>query len=201
MKLYDAKAGNAKRVRIFIAEKGIDIPSEIVELGIDTRTPEFRKLNSLGEVPVLELDDGSVITDSIAICRYLDNVFPEKPLMGQTAFQQGHIEMWSQRIYQEIFLPIGLMVRHQLPLFADVLEQVPAFADAQRRVMPRKWRWFDQELADRRPYIAGEEFSFADVQGMTALVLADLFDLGISDDCTHALRWAGAMRERSSWTA
>ncbi len=200
MKLYDAQAGNAKRVRIFMAEKKIEIPREVVELGVDTRTPAFRKLNSLSEVPVLELDDGRVITDSIAICRYLDNVFPEKPLMGRTAFEQGHIEMWSQRIYQEIFLPIGLMVRHRLPLFADVLEQVPAFADAQRRMMPRKWRWLDRELADSRAYIAGGEFTFADVQGMTALALADLFDLGIPDHCPHALRWAEGMRNRPSWT-
>ncbi len=201
MKLYDAQSGNAKRVRIFIAEKNIDIPRELVELGTDTRAPEFRKLNSLGEVPILELDDGSVITDSIAICRYLDHAFSDAALMGRTAFEQGQIEMWSQRIYQEIFLPIGLMVRHELPLFADVLEQVPAFAAAQRRVMPKKWRWLDQELSDGRTFIAGDEFTFADVQGMTALMLADIFDLAAPDDCQFALTWAEAVRDRPSWTA
>lgn len=201
MKLHDAQAGNAKRVRIFIAEKGIDLPRNVVELGADTRSAEFRKLNSLGEVPVLELDDGRIITDSVAICRYLDHAFPDIPLMGQTAYEQGHIEMWSQRMFHEIFLPIGSMVRHKLPLFAEILEQVPEFAETQRRVMPRKWRWLDQELADGRPFIAVENFTFADVQGMTALVLADLFDVGIPEDCFHALRWADAMRQRESWTA
>ncbi len=201
MKLYDAKAGNAKRVRIFIAEKGIEVPREVIELGTDTRSAEFRKLNSLSEVPVLELDDGRIITESIAICRYLDLAFPQVPLMGTDAVEQGHIEMWSQRIYSQIFLPVGLMIRHTLPLFADVMEQVPEFADAQRRAMPEKWRWLDQEMSDGRPFVAGETFTFADVHGMTALTLADLFEVSVPEECEHAGAWAAAMRERPSWTA
>lgn len=201
MKLYDAQAANAKRVRIFIAEKGIAVPTVLLELGTDTRSAEFRKLNSLGEVPVLELDNGSVIADSIAICRYLDLAFPQRPLMGCTPFEIGHIEMWSQRIYQELFLPIGLMVRHQLPLFADVIEQVPDFAAAQRRVMPGKWRWLDQELSDGRTFIAGDVFTFADVHGMTALMLADIFDLSAPSDCIHAVNWSEKVRSRASWEA
>ncbi|WP_415403336.1 glutathione S-transferase family protein [Tateyamaria sp. SN3-11] len=201
MKLYDAQSGSTKRVRVFMAEKGIDLPKDVLVLGTDTRTAEFLKLNSLGEVPVLELDDGKVITDSTAICRYLDHAFPEKPLMGRTAYEQGHIEMWSQRMFQEIFLPVGLTVRHTLPLFAEVLEQVPAFATAQRRAMPGKWRWLDGELADGRPFIAGDAFSFADVQGITALAPADIFDLGPPEDCEHVCRWADAMRQRASWAA
>lgn len=201
MKLYDAQAANAKRVRIFIAEKGIEVPKVELVLGNDTRTTEFRKLNSLGEVPVLELDDGNVITDSIAICRYLDALFPNVPLMGRSPVEIGRIEMWSQRIYQELFLPIGLMVRHQLPLFANVIEQVPDFAAAQRRVMPKKWQWLDQELSDGRPFFAGDTFTFADVQGMTALMLADIFDLAAPSDCTHAIRWSASVRNRESWKA
>ena len=87
MKLYNATSGNTKRVRIFIAEKGIEVPRVELELGVDTRAPDFRKLNSLGEVPVLELDDGRVISESIAICRYLEAVHPEPPLMGRDAFE------------------------------------------------------------------------------------------------------------------
>ncbi len=201
MKLYDAQAGNAKRVRIFISEKGIEIPREVIELGKDTRTPEFRRLNSLGEVPVLELDDGQIITESMAICRYLDLAYPETPLMGRDAAEQGHIEMWSLRIYSQIFMTIGLMVRHQLPLFAEVLEQVPEFAEAQRKMMPEKWNWLNEEMADGRQFIAGDTFSFADVQGMTALTITDIFDLSAPDDCKHVAKWATAMRERPSWTA
>jgi glutathione S-transferase len=201
MKLYNAISGNTKRVRIFIAEKCIDIPRVELDLGRDTRTPEFLKLNSLGQVPVLELDDGQVITESMAICRYLDLAFPETPLMGRDALEQARIEMWSQRIYNEIFLTIGLMVRHQIPLFADTLEQIPAFAESQRRVMPEKWKWLNEEMADGRAFIAGDTFSFADVQGMTALNLADIFDLNAPDDCIHVIKWATAMRRRTSWKA
>lgn len=201
MKLYDANAGNAKRVRIFIAEKGIDLPREVLELGKDTREQTFKKRNSLGEVPLLELDDGRHISESLAICRYLDLAFPEHPLMGRDAFEQGHIEMWSQRIYHQLFLTIGLMVRHTLPLFADVVEQVPAFAEAQKRAMPQKWRWLDEEMADGRAFIAGDAFTFADVQGMTVLWLTDIFALNAPEDCKFARAWAAAMRQRPSWEA
>jgi len=201
LKLYDANAGNAKRVRIFIEEKGIDMPREVLELGNDTRSPEFLKINSLGEVPVLALDSGQIITESNAICRYLESAFPQKPLMGTNAAEQGRIEMWSERIYAQLFLTVGLMVRHQLPLFENVIEQVPAFADAQRRAMPEKWRWLDQEMSDGRPFVAGDTFTFADVQGMTALTIAEIFDLGVPDDCVFAGNWAENVRQRPSWKA
>lgn len=201
MKLYNAMAGNPKRVRIFIEEKGIDIPRVEMELGTDTRTPEFRALNSLAELPILELDDGRIITESRAICRYLDIRFPETPLMGVDAFEQGHIAMWSERIHGQLFMTYGLMVRHTIPLFADVVDQVPAFAESQRNAIPEKWRWLDKEMSDGRPFIAGEAFSFADVEGMTALMIADAFDLGVPESCEHAMQWANAMRQRSSWEA
>ena len=201
MKLYNAMAGNPKRVRIFIAEKGIEIPMVELEIGTDTRSSEFRKLNSLPELPVLELDDGQIITESRAICRYLDVRFPENPLMGVTAEEQGHIAMWSERIFWNLFMHYGLMVRHTIPLFADVVDQVPAFAESQRNVIPEKWRWLDEEISDSRPFIAGDSFSFADVEAMTVLMLADAFDLGIPEDCEYVTQWATNMRQRTSWGA
>lgn len=201
MKLYNAMAGNPKRVRIFMAEKGIEIPSVELELGTETRTSKFRKLNSLGELPVLELDNGQIITESRAICRYLDIQFPEISLMGVTAEEQGIIAMWSERIFGNLFMHYGLMVRHTLPLFADIVDQVPVFAESQRNVIPEKWRWLDKEMSDGRPFIAGDSFSFADVEGMTVLMLADAFDLGIPDDCEYVGQWATTTRQRPSWGA
>ncbi|WP_395373889.1 glutathione S-transferase family protein [Marinicella sp. W31] len=201
MKLYDANSGNAKRVRIFIVEKGIDIKREVIELGKDTRSSEFLKLNSLGEVPVLQLEDGQVITESNAICNYLEARFPNTSLMGVTPEEKGNVDMWSWRVYSQIFLTVGLMVRHQLPLFKDVLEQVPAFAEAQRKAIPDRWRWLDQEMSDGRTFIAGNAFSYADVQGMTALTITDIFDLSPPEDCVYIKKWAQSMRERPSWTA
>ncbi len=201
MKLYDAKSGNAKRVRIYIAEKGINVPREEIELGSDTRSEKFLRINSLGEVPALELDNGQIITESNAICNYLEARYPENPLMGTAAEEAGCIDMWSWRIYSQLFLTVGLMVRHQIPLFADVLEQIPAFAESQRKSIPDKWRWLDREMADGRPFIAGKSFSFADVQGMTVLAITDIFDLSSPDDCLNVRRWEKTMRERPSWQA
>jgi len=201
MKLYDTKAGNPKRVRIFIAEKGIEIPRINMEAGTDTRTEEFRKINSLGELPVLELDDGRVLTESFAICRFLESEFPEPPLMGRDAFEQGNIEMWSQRIHNQLFLPHGHYVRHTLSLFEDVVIQVPAFAEAERDIIPQRWAWLDQEIADGRLFLAGDAFSMADIHGMVVLMLAGLFDFPIPAECTHATRWADRVKGRPSWDA
>ncbi|WP_108818344.1 glutathione S-transferase family protein [Pseudovibrio sp. Alg231-02] len=201
MKLYNSMSGNTKRVRIFISEKDISIPRVELELGSGTRTPEYRKINSLGEVPALELDDGRVITESRAICRFLDIKFPKIPLMGVSAFDQGNIAMWSERIHSHIFMAYGLMVRHAMALFAEVVDQVPEFAETQRQSIPAKWIWLNDEMSDRRPFIAGDTFSFADVEGMTALMLADAFNIPIPGDCSHVLRWADTMRNRPSWEA
>lgn len=201
MKLYNANSGNTKRVRIFIAEKGIDIPRVELELGTDTRTPEFHRLNTLGELPVLQLDDGRVITESVAICRYLEAAFPERPLMGTTAFEQGYIEMWSQRIHTQLFLTYGNFVRHSMDFFGAVMEQVPQFAAAQRRAIPEKWAWLDTELSDGRCFIAGDTFTMADVHGMTVLMIADGLKIPIPDHCDFVNRWADAMRARPSFHA
>ena len=199
MKLYNANAGNPKRVRIFIAEKGIDIQRVDLEAGTDTRTDEFRKVNSLQELPVLELDDGNIITESVAICRYLEARFPEPPLMGRDAFEQGAIEMWSQRIFHQLFLPHGHYVRHTIPLFKDVVRQIPEFAAAERAVIPQRWEWLNEEMSDGRLFIAGDNFSMADIHGMVVLMLGGFFDLHIPPACTFANRWSERVRARPSW--
>ena len=201
MKLYNANSGNTKRVRIFLAEKGAEVPRVELELGVDTRTPEFRKLNSLGELPVLQLDDGRVITESLAICRYFEAVFPDPPLMGNDPLEQAQIDMWSQRIHTQLFTTYGNFVRHSISLFADVMEQVPAFADAQRRAIPEKWTWLDAEMSDGRAFIAGDTFSMADIHGMCVLMIADGLKLPVPPECCRINRWADRMRERPSFAA
>lgn len=202
MKLYNAPSGNSKRVRIFIAEKNIQIPTVELELGKDTRTKNYKEtVNSLGEVPALELEDGQIITESQAICRYLEALYPTPSLMGRTAPGKAHIDMWSERIYAQLFLPYGLMVKHTMALFSDVVEQVPAFAQSQRRLIPRNWQWLDNEMSDGRTYIAGDEFSFADIQAMVVLMIADAIELGIPSQCINVQNWADKIRRRPSWEA
>jgi glutathione S-transferase len=202
MKLYNGPAPNPRRVRIFLAEKGIEIPRVDLDLlAGENRTPEFRKLNSLGQVPVLELDDGSVITETMAICRYLEELHPDPSVFGPTPRDRARIEMWNGRITNEIFLRIGNVALNSLPFFATRRTQVAAFADAERQVVPEKWAWLDTELADGRPFIAGNSFSVADITGMVASLLGEMLKIEIPAALTNLRRWDDRVRARPSWSA
>jgi glutathione S-transferase len=202
MKLYNAPAPNPRRVRIFLAEKGIVIPRVELDLPAgENRSAEFRKLNSLGQVPVLELDDGSVITESMAICRYLEELHPEPSLFGRNARDRARIEMWERRISNELFIRIGNVALNALPFFATRRTQVAAFAQAERQVVPEKWAWLDGELADGRPFIAGADFSVADITGMAASLLGEMLEIEVPASLTNVRRWDASVRARPSWSA
>src|SRR5215472_5670202 len=114
MKIYDYKlAPNPRRVRVFLAEKGINVPFEEIDImkGVN-RQPEFLKKNSLGGIPVLELDDGRYLAESVAICRYFELLHPEPALFGKGAFEQATIEMWNRRIELALFVPVGMVWAH-----------------------------------------------------------------------------------------
>jgi glutathione S-transferase len=202
MKLYNGPAPNPRRVRIFLAEKGIHLPRVDVDLlAGGNLTPEFRKLNTLGQVPVLELDDGGVITESMAICRYLEDLHPEPSLFGTTPRDRARIDMWERRMSNEIYLRIGNVAQHSLPFFASRRVQVAAFAEAERQVVPEKWTWLDCQLADGRRFIAGDGFSMADVTGMAASLLGEMLKIEIPAALTHVHRWDDRVRRRESWSA
>lgn len=202
MKLYQGDGPNSYRVRIFMAEKGIDVPRVRVDFGkMEHRSPEFLKLNSLGQIPVLVLDDGAVITESIAICRYLEALHPTPALFGTDALEQAKVEMWSRRIELEIFGTIGSVALHSEEFFKDRLVQFPAFAETQRQAVPGKWAWLDREMADGRPFIAGDRFSVADIHGMVASWLGDVFGMAIPASLENVGRWNEAVRQRPSWNA
>lgn len=202
MKLYQGDGPNSYRVRIFMAEKGIDVPMVRIDFQkAEHRSPEFLKLNSLGQIPVLELDDGTVITESIAICRYFENLYPDPPLFGRDPIGRAKVEMWNRRMEQQIFATIGNVPLHSDPFFSQRHIQVPAFAEAQRAELPGKWQWLDRELDDGRPFIAGAFFSTADIIGMVASWLGDVFGMPIPDGVDNVRRWDKAMRARPSWNA
>jgi len=202
VKLYQGDGPNSYRVRIFMAEKGIDLPLVKIDFGeMEHKSLEFLKLNSLGQIPVLELDDGTVITESIAICRFLEELHPEPPLFGSDPVSRGKVEMWNRRMEQEVFFTIGNVALHSDPFFKDRQTQVPAFAEAQRADVPGKWAWLDKEIADGRPFIAGDFFSTADIIGMVASWLGEFFGMGIPDGLDNVRRWDERMRVRPSWNA
>ncbi len=201
MKLYTYnQAPNPLRVHVFMAEKGIELPTETVDIRAgETRVPAFKEINSLYEVPVLELDDGRYLTESVAICRYLEARHPEHPLMGSTPIEVAEIDMWTRRMEQQVMAPISDFALHSFEIFADKIEQVPAYAETQLRLQKKRWAWLNAELSDGRTFVAGDQFSVADITGMAALRICDFAKQSVPEELSHAKRWEGAVRDRGSW--
>ena len=201
MKLYDAHTPNTLRVRVFLAEMGIDLPVETIDVrGGATRTPAFLAKNSLGEVPVLELDDGRHLTESVAICRYLEEMHPTPALFGDTTEARARIEMWNRRMELHLFASLGGVARHTFSFFAATVEQMPDYAASQMRLFDKQWAWLDDELSDGRPFIAGDALSVADITGMAVLLVCTFMEKELPADRVNAKRWAEAMYRRPSFT-
>ncbi len=201
MKLYTTHpAPNPFRLRVFLVEKGIELPIEQIDIMAgETRGPEFLKKNSLGELPVLELDDGTLLTEAIAICRYLESEYPDTPLMGRTPLEVAKIDMWTRRMEQQIQTPIGEVARHTFPLFADSTEQLPEYAETQKRLALKRWAWLDAELSDGRVYVCDDKFSVADITGMAALMICDFSGETVPKDMVNVKRWETAVRTHKAW--
>lgn len=190
MILHDLSAGmHPRRVRIFLAEKGIAIDQRQVDAaGGANATPEFLRLNPLGKLPVLELDDGSAIAESLAICRYLESLNPDPPLMGRTPREAASIEMWVLRMDSELSRPIAQAFRHSSEFYRSRIKQVPEMAAWYRGYALDTMSWLDRELAERS-YIAGEHYSMADIVAQCACVLGKAADLRIPPEMKHLARW------------
>lgn len=197
MKLYDLKAGmNPRRVRIFLAEKGLEVP--IVDIDMEkgeNQTPEFLAKNPLGTLPVLELDDGTIVTESIAICRYFEELHPEPPLFGTTALERAQVEMWNRRLELEIMVPMGHVFVHTHPFWEGRTEQVPAYGDLCRERLAERMAWLDSELAERT-YMAGAFYSVADITAQCSFVLGKAIGTRIPDTLTNLTRWYDAVTSR-----
>jgi glutathione S-transferase len=190
MIFYDLTAGmHPRRVRIFMAEKGISIERrEVDAAGGANARPDFLQLNPLGKLPVLELDDGSVIAESLAICRYLEVLHPNPPLMGRTPQETAHIEMWTLRMDHELSQPIALAFVHSSDFYRGRVEQVPEVATWSRARALQTMAWLDGELAERS-HIAGDDYTLADIIAQCAFVLGKAVGLRISPEMTHLSRW------------
>lgn len=202
MKLYCGIGPNSYRVRVFLSEKGIEVPKADVDIMAgDQRQPAFLKLNSLGQIPVLELDDGTIITESIAICRYFEATQPKPALFGADPVGQASVEMWNRRAEIELFGTVGNIALHTAPMFANRLTQFPAFAETQRQAASGKWAWLDRELSDGRPFLAGDGFSVADITAAVAAWLGEFFEAERPASLVHVNRWLERVQGRPSWNA
>jgi glutathione S-transferase len=205
MKLYTfAGAPNPRRVHIYLAEKGIDVPFEKVDImKRENRTPEFiRRVNSMGSLPVLELDDGTHIAESIAICRYFEALHPDPPLFGTSPLERGMVEMWIRRIELNFMMPVGMVWVHGSPLTkAVVKQQIPEMAELNRDVVRSYFKFLDRHL-EENDFLAGDGFSVADIVALTTMEFAArLNDLPHSEEQKHLSRWYDAVSARPSATA
>lgn len=171
MKIVETRtAPNPRRVRIFLAEKGIEVPYEEVDIVKGLKTPEFSRLNPFQRVPVLVLDDGTSIAETMAICRYFEETKPEPALFGKGAKQRAVVEMWNRRMELGLLACVAQAFRHLHPAAAQLeVPQVPAWGEANKPRAQEILQIMDQELG-KRPYIAGDEYTVADI---TAIVAVD----------------------------
>jgi len=199
VKIYNSStAPNPRRVRIFLAEKGIQVPYEEVDIGkAVNRSPEFRKKNPMGTVPVLELDDGTCIAESVAICRYFEETQPDPPLMGVDARDRAVVEMWQRRMEFELLWPVANSFRHRHEFFKGRIPQVPEFAEVSRQAAESSLAWLDGVLADR-PFIAGERYTIADISALCAVDFGRVSKLRILPEQQNLARWYEAVSARPS---
>jgi len=201
MKLYDDNAPNPRRVRIFLAEKGIEVervPVSIMEKA--HKSPEYRAKNPMMGVPVLELDDGTCIAESVAICRYFEVLHPEPPLFGKGPVGEAQVEMWNRRMELNLFFPVAMYFRHALPFMAELETQVADWGSLNRDRAAKVLDWLDRELASR-PFIAGAGYSIADITAICAVDFARMSRLKPLDGRDHLKRWYDMMHERPSTKA
>ena len=200
MKFYDTKLGpNPRRVRIFLAEKGIEIPMVQVDLAkSEQKSDEYRKINPLARTPSLVLDDGMVLTESVAICRYFEELHPTPPLFGEGALGKALVEMWQRRSELNFLMPTAMTFRHSHPAMAEMEKpQIPQIAETNRPRVLEYLEFLDTELSAHE-FIAGDTFTIADI---TSLVAADFMRparVQAPERLTNFARWYKAVSSRPS---
>jgi glutathione S-transferase len=200
MKLYDGgRAPNPRRVRIFLAEKGISVPLQPVNIGaMEQRSPDYARINPMQRVPALVLDNGTVIAESVAICRYFEATQPDPALFGTGAEEMALVEMWNRRIEFNLFQPISFIFRHGHPAMkAMEVPQVAPWAEANRPRVTDFLKFLDGELAGR-PFIAGNTFSIADITALCAVDFMRPARLDVPAEYEHVHRWHGEVAQRPS---
>lgn len=203
MKLFDGgRAPNPRRVRIFLAEKGVDIPLVPVDMAAFGHKGEaITSRNPLQRLPVLELDDGTILCESIAICRYIEALHPEPALFGRGALGQALVEMWQRRMELVLFHSVAQAFRHIHPAMRDwEVPQVPEWGEANKPKALEFLAILDRELATRE-FIAGDDYTVADITGLVALDFMKPARISVPPELTNVLRWQKAISERPSAVA
>ena len=206
MKLYDCQmAPNPRRVRVFLAEKGVDIPkTEVSIIDGENLKPEYLAVNPRGLLPTLELDDGSRIDETIAICRYIEETQPEPNLMGRDALEKAQVESWQRHMEFDGLNPTGEMFRNSFDPFKnrglpglENVQAIPELAARGKAGVERFYERLEQRLS-QSAYIAGERYTIADITALCVVDFASFAKMGIPEANTSTKRWHADVSSRPS---
>ncbi len=200
MLLYqDPRAPNPRRVRIFFTEKAVEF--ETIEILIASgahQTEDFRTKNPVAQLPVLELADGRILRDSMAICRYVEELHPEPNLFGADPWERAQIEQWNRHAELEMLYPIAQVFRNTNPFWVGRIAQAPEFGEIMRKVVTERMAWFNHELG-QRTYVAGERFTVADITLLCAIDFGKPSNIRIDPAShPHLARWYQLVNSRPS---
>ncbi len=200
MILYGAPmpAPNPRRVRMFLAEKGIDLPETLVDMRKrEHKSPEYRAKNSLGQIPTLELDDGTAISETVAICRYFEETSPEPPLFGKTATEKALVDMWVRRVEFAVMMPVGNFWRHAHPYTAALLTQYKDFGESNKETYKGAQKWLNREL-EGREFLVGDSLTMADICLLSTVDFAEWIGLPVEAEFENLTAWRARMKARPS---
>lgn len=203
MKLFDGgRAPNPRRVRVFLSEKGIDVPLVPVDMGaLGHREEPVASRNPLRRLPVLDLDDGTVITESVAICRYFDELQPEPALFGKGALGKALVEMWQRRMELNLLSSVAQAFRHIHPAMKEwEVPQIPEWGEANKPKAIEFLQLLDKELSTRQ-FAAGDDYSIADITGMIAIDFMRPARIPLPEEFSNVTRWYAELRTRPSANA
>ncbi|UCI05695.1 glutathione S-transferase [Mesorhizobium sp. B1-1-8] len=203
MKLFDGgRAPNPRRVRVFLAEKGLSVPLVPIDMGaLEHREEPVASRNALRRLPVLELDDGTIITESIAICRYFEELHPEPALFGKGALGKAMVEMWQRRMEFNLLTCVAAAFRHIHPAMKDwEVPQIAEWGEANKPKAIDFLHLLDRELANRE-FAAGDKYSVADITGLIAVDFMKPARIKVPEECGNVLRWHAAIASRPSAVA
>ena len=204
MLFFDAAnpAPNPRRVRIFLAEKGLKVPTELLSIMAgDHKKPEFLAVNPLGQIPALKLDDGEVITESIAICRFFEALNPDPPMFGKGPKGIAEVDMWTRRVELRLGTPLSMVWQHSHPFTARVVvPQYKDFGESNRPKVIDALRVFDSALGER-PWLAGKDYSIADIALLCTVDFATFIGMPVPDDMPNLTAWHARASARPSAAA
>ncbi|MFP3977099.1 MULTISPECIES: glutathione S-transferase family protein [Marinobacter] len=202
MKIFETKtAPNPRRVRMFMAEKGLLEKAEFIEIDLlkgENRTPEYAARNPMKKVPVMELDDGTCIAETMAICRYFEESYPETPtLLGNTPLEKALIEQWVRWVEFYFFMPTGMCFQHTSGYFKDRMNPIKEWGEDCGKSVGKFMAFLNNHLADKE-YLCCDRLTAADINAFTTVAFARVVNIRILPEHTHLQAWYDRVKARPS---